>query len=56
MFLASTMNVVRTLDAVTGGLVKQRVLMPPFLQSDVGCTDIPDYIGVVVSSAPECLG
>ena len=49
VFLASTLNIIRTVDAVNGTLLNQRTLQPPFLQSDIGCTDIPDYIGIVVS-------
>lgn len=48
VFIASSMNVIRTLDAVNGTLLNSRTLQPPFLQSDIGCTDIPDYIGVIV--------
>ncbi|CAG8961012.1 hypothetical protein HYFRA_00002552 [Hymenoscyphus fraxineus] len=47
VFLASAMNVIRTVDAVNGTLLNSRTLQPPFLQSDIGCTDIPDYIGVI---------
>ncbi|TVY75584.1 WSC domain-containing protein [Lachnellula suecica] len=47
VFLASSMNIIRTLDAVNGTLLSSRTVQPPFLQSDIGCTDIPDYIGVV---------
>ncbi|EDO03017.1 hypothetical protein SS1G_05494 [Sclerotinia sclerotiorum 1980 UF-70] len=47
VFLASAMNVVRTLDAVNGTLLNSRVIQPPFLQSDLGCTDIPDFIGII---------
>lgn len=50
VFLASTLNIIRTLNAVDGTLLNSRTLQPPFLQSDIGCTDIPDYIGVVVGS------
>jgi iron transport multicopper oxidase len=48
VFLASTLNIIRTVDAVNGTLLNQRTVQPPFLQSDIGCTDIPDYIGIVV--------
>lgn len=44
VFIASTQNWIRTLDAVTGVLIKERQVQPPFLQSDIGCTDIPDYV------------
>jgi iron transport multicopper oxidase len=49
VFLASSMNIIRTLDAVNGTLLNSRTIQPPFLQSDIGCTDILDYIGIVVS-------
>ena len=48
VFLASSMNVIRTVDAVNGTLINSRTVMPPFLQADIGCTDIPDYIGIIV--------
>ena len=47
VFLASSMNWIRTVDAVTGTLINERQVQPPFLQSDIGCTDIPDYIGII---------
>lgn len=47
VFLASSMNVIRTLDAITGAAINSRTVQPPFLQSDIGCTDIPDYIGII---------
>ncbi|EPE25666.1 hypothetical protein GLAREA_01578 [Glarea lozoyensis ATCC 20868] len=47
VFTASAMNVVRTLDAVNGTLLKSRTIQPPFLMSDIGCGDIPDYIGII---------
>ncbi|KAK3330104.1 WSC domain-containing protein [Apodospora peruviana] len=43
---ASNLNNVRIHDAKTGNLIASRQLMPPFLQSDIGCADIPNYIGV----------
>lgn len=46
VFLASSMNIIRTVDAVTGATINTRQVQPPFLQSDIGCTDIPDYIGI----------
>ena len=49
VFLASSMNIIRTVDAVNGTLLNSRTVQPPFLQSDIGCTDIPDYIGIIVS-------
>jgi iron transport multicopper oxidase len=41
------MNYIRILDAVTGALLIQRLVQPPFLQSDIGCGDLPDFIGIV---------
>ena len=43
---ASEMNIVRVIDAKTGELLNQRTLNPPFLTSDIGCPDIPDFIGI----------
>ncbi|KAG4437998.1 hypothetical protein IFR05_006499 [Cadophora sp. M221] len=47
VFIASSQNVIRTLDAVNGTLLNSRTVQPPFLQKDIGCTDIPDFIGVI---------
>jgi iron transport multicopper oxidase len=56
VFLASSMNIIRTVDAVNGTLLNSRTVQPPFLQSDIGCTDIPDYIGIIVRvSVPRIL-
>ncbi|KAK2626478.1 hypothetical protein QTJ16_003653 [Diplocarpon rosae] len=49
VFTASAQNIIRTLDAVNGTLLSTRTLQPPFLQKDIGCTDIPDFIGVIGS-------
>ncbi|KAH0556915.1 hypothetical protein GP486_005298 [Trichoglossum hirsutum] len=46
VFIASEQNWIRTLDAVDGTVISQRQVQLPFLQSDIGCTDIPDYIGI----------
>ncbi|KAL8742728.1 MAG: hypothetical protein Q9190_004833 [Brigantiaea leucoxantha] len=46
VFTASNMNIIRTVDAVTGAPIKDRQVQPPFLQSDIGCTDMPNYIGI----------
>ena len=45
IFLASNQNYVRTLDAKTGAVINSRQLHTPFLQSDIGCTDIANTIG-----------
>jgi iron transport multicopper oxidase len=46
VFLASSANIIRTVDAVNGTLLNSRQVQPPFLQKDIGCTDIPDQIGI----------
>jgi iron transport multicopper oxidase len=43
---ASNENNVRIYDAKNGTLIASRQLNPPFLQADIGCNDIPNYIGV----------
>ena len=43
---ASTLNIVRIHSSKTGDLIASRQLTPPFLQSDIGCTDIPNFIGI----------
>lgn len=45
VFMASSQNIVRILDAKTGNILNSRQLHTPFLQSDIGCTDIPYTIG-----------
>ncbi|KKY27503.1 putative wsc domain-containing protein [Phaeomoniella chlamydospora] len=47
LFLASSKNYIRTLNAKTGDLINERRIHTPFLQSDIGCTDIPNYIGII---------
>ncbi|KAL8835845.1 MAG: hypothetical protein Q9170_003168 [Blastenia crenularia] len=47
VFTASNQNWIRTFDAVTGAPISARQVQPPFLQSDIGCTDMPDTIGIV---------
>ncbi|MCJ1476788.1 hypothetical protein MMC13_005457 [Lambiella insularis] len=47
VFLASSQNYIRTLNAKTGALVNSRQVHTPFLQSDIGCTDIPYNIGII---------
>lgn len=44
---ASNMNIVRVMDGQNGTIIAQRQLSPPFLQSDIGCYDIPNYIGII---------
>ncbi|KAH0046468.1 hypothetical protein KCU78_g6, partial [Aureobasidium melanogenum] len=47
LFLASSQNYIRTLNAKTGAVHNTRQVHPPFLQSDIGCTDIPNTIGII---------
>jgi hypothetical protein len=47
LFLASSQNWIRTLDAKAGTIINQRQVHRPFLQSDIGCTDIPGTIGII---------
>ncbi|KAL9019269.1 MAG: hypothetical protein Q9185_003443 [Variospora sp. 1 TL-2023] len=47
VFTASNQNWIRTVDAVTGAPINARQVQPPFLQSDLGCPDMPDFIGIV---------
>ncbi len=47
LFLASSQNWIRTLDAKTGNILNTRQVHTPFLQSDIGCTDIPNTIGII---------
>ncbi|CAD6446517.1 86c7ab1a-b181-4c17-907e-67653ddef4d4 [Sclerotinia trifoliorum] len=47
LFLASSQNYIRTLNAETGVLINSRQVHTPFLQSDIGCTDIPNFIGII---------
>ena len=47
VFLASAMNIIRTVDALTGTLIKSRTLDPPFVANETGCKDIADFIGIL---------
>ncbi|KAK8250723.1 hypothetical protein HDK77DRAFT_405859, partial [Phyllosticta capitalensis] len=47
LFLASSQNWIRTLDAKTGAILNTRQVAPPFLQKDIPCTDIPNTIGII---------
>ncbi|KAL8772354.1 MAG: hypothetical protein Q9194_004646 [Teloschistes cf. exilis] len=46
VFTASNQNWIRTFDAVTGASLQARQVQPPFLVSDIGCTDMPNTIGI----------
>ncbi|KAL8701364.1 MAG: hypothetical protein Q9224_000535 [Gallowayella concinna] len=47
VFIASSQNWIRTMDAKTGAPLNARQVHIPFLQADIGCTDIPDTIGII---------
>ncbi|KAJ9667507.1 hypothetical protein H2201_002376 [Coniosporium apollinis] len=47
LFTASSQNWIRTFNAKTGEQLLTRQVARPFLQSDIGCTDIPDTIGII---------
>lgn len=47
MLLASSQNWIRSLNAKTGDLINARQVATPFLQSDIGCTDIANTIGII---------
>ncbi|KAK4975705.1 hypothetical protein LTR66_010895, partial [Elasticomyces elasticus] len=47
VFLASSQNYIRTVNAKTGAVLNTRQVATPFLQSDIGCTDIPSTIGII---------
>ncbi|KAL8882070.1 MAG: hypothetical protein Q9192_007654, partial [Flavoplaca navasiana] len=47
VFTGPSQNWIRTVDAVTGAPIDARQVQPPFPQSDIGCTDMPDTIGIV---------
>ncbi|KAL9029704.1 MAG: hypothetical protein Q9196_002082, partial [Gyalolechia fulgens] len=47
LFIASSQNWIRTLNAKTGAPVNARQVHTPFLQAEIGCNDIPDTIGII---------
>ena len=47
LFLASSQNIIRTLNAKTGDLVNTRTVHTPFLQADTRCPDIANTIGII---------
>jgi iron transport multicopper oxidase len=47
VFLASMKNIIRTVDALNGTLLKQRQVQPPFSVAGIACTDIPNFIGIL---------
>ncbi|KAL8661300.1 MAG: hypothetical protein Q9202_005725 [Teloschistes flavicans] len=47
VFIASSQNWIRTMNAKTGAALNARQVHTPFLQSEIGCTDIPNTIGII---------
>lgn len=45
--MASSQNNLYSLNAKTGAAINKRSVHTPFLQSDIGCTDVPNYIGII---------
>lgn len=56
VFTASSQNWIRTLDAVTGVLLKSRQVQPPFLAIELGCGDMPNTIGELPQTSLQLLG
>ncbi|KAL8688550.1 MAG: hypothetical protein Q9218_005568, partial [Villophora microphyllina] len=47
VFIASSQNWIRTMNAKTGAPINARQVHTPFLQAEIGCTDIPNTIGII---------
>ncbi|KAL8776823.1 MAG: hypothetical protein Q9194_002912, partial [Teloschistes cf. exilis] len=47
VFIASSQNWIRTMNAKTGAPLNARQVHTPFLQAEIGCTDIPNTIGII---------
>ncbi|KAI9776670.1 MAG: hypothetical protein M1835_005454, partial [Candelina submexicana] len=47
VFIASSKNYIRTMNAKDGTPLLERQVHPPFLQAEIGCNDIPNYIGII---------
>ncbi|KAL8830675.1 MAG: hypothetical protein Q9170_005627, partial [Blastenia crenularia] len=47
VFIASSQNWIRTMEAKTGIALNARQVHTPFLQAEIGCTDIPNTIGII---------
>lgn len=48
LFMASSMNYIRTLNAETSVIINSRQVHTPFLQSDIGCTGIFSFVVVEI--------
>ena len=49
VIVVSNLNIVRVYDGITGVLVAQRTLDPPFASVDASCGDIPGSIGITAT-------
>lgn len=49
VIVVSNLNIVRVWDGITGTLVAQRQLDPPFASTDANCGDIPGNIGITAT-------
>jgi len=47
IYIVSDMNIVRVLDGVTGHVLVNRTLEPPFRASDTQCGDIANQVGII---------
>ncbi|KAL8948865.1 MAG: hypothetical protein Q9222_004981 [Ikaeria aurantiellina] len=47
VFIASSQNWIRTMNAKDGTPLNARQVHTPFLQAEIGCTDIPNTIGII---------
>lgn len=59
VILVSSQNIVRVLDGLSGNVLFQRILDPPFQSSDSQCGDIPNTIGItgtpIIDSATDIM-
>ena len=49
VIVVSNLNIARVFDGITGTLVAQRQLDPPFSATDASCGDIPGNIGITAT-------
>ena len=49
VIVVSNLNIVRVFDGITGALVAQRTLDPPFSSTDAQCGDIAGNIGITAT-------
>jgi hypothetical protein len=46
VIVVSNQNIIRILDGLTGTLINERTLDPPFQSVDTACGDIPNTVGI----------